>query len=89
MLFLSSADFFQNQLFQKNSFRNTISVSNGLVPDQARHFVRPNLGPNCLYRLTTDDLIPHILEEMRRKRRLDYLPADHSHEIRNHLFICQ
>ena len=46
--FLSSADFFQNQLFFKNSFRNTIRVSNSLDPDQARHFVGPDLGPNCL-----------------------------------------
>ena len=28
--------------------RNTISVLNSLDPDQARHFVRPDLGPNCL-----------------------------------------
>ena len=24
-------------------------------PDQARHFVGPDLGPNCLQRLSTDD----------------------------------
>ena len=41
MLLLSSADFF----FQ-NSFKNTISVSNGLDPDQD-HFIGPDLGPNC------------------------------------------
>ena len=29
MLFLLSAVFFQNQLFSKNSLRNTIGVSNG------------------------------------------------------------
>ena len=34
--FLSSADFFPNHLF-KNSFRNTIKLSNSLDPDQARH----------------------------------------------------
>ena len=51
--FLSSAaaaDLFQNQLF-----RNTIRVSNSLDPDQARHFVGPDLGPNCLQRLLADD----------------------------------
>ena len=32
--------------FLKNSFR----MSNSLDPDQARHFVRPDLGPNCLQR---------------------------------------
>ena len=29
-------------------FFNTIRVSNSLDPDQARHFVGPDLGPNCL-----------------------------------------
>ena len=29
---------------------NTIRVSNCLDPDQARHFVMPDLGPNCLQR---------------------------------------
>ena len=33
--FLSSADFFQDQFFFKNSFRNTIRVSSSLDPDQA------------------------------------------------------
>ena len=33
--FLSSADFVQNQLFSKKSFRNTFGVSNSLNPDQA------------------------------------------------------
>ena len=35
----------------KNSFSNTIRVSNGLDPDQDRHFVTPDLGSNCLQRL--------------------------------------
>ena len=51
----SAADLFQNQLFQKNSFRNTIRVSNILDPDQARRFVRPDLDPNCLQKLSADD----------------------------------
>ena len=34
---LSSANFFQNHLFRKKSFKNTIIVSNSLDPDQARH----------------------------------------------------
>ena len=33
-------------VFSKNSFRNTIRVSNSLHPDQALHFVGPDLGPN-------------------------------------------
>ena len=46
MLVLSSADFFFNSL------RNTIRVSNSLDPDQAIFSVGPNLGPNCLQRLS-------------------------------------
>ena len=41
--------------FSKNSFRNTIRVSNGLDPDQDRHSVGPDLGPNCLQRKSADD----------------------------------
>ena len=41
--------------FIENSFRNTIRVSNNLDPDQARHFVGRDLGPNCLQRLSADD----------------------------------
>ena len=48
MLFLLSADFFSKSTFSKNSVRNTIRVSNSLDRDQARHFVMPDLGPNCL-----------------------------------------
>ena len=29
-------------------------MSNSLDPDQARHFVGPDLGPNCLQRLSAD-----------------------------------
>ena len=53
--FLSSAFFLQNHFFSKNSLRNTIRVSNSLDPDQARHFVGPDLGQNCLQRLSADD----------------------------------
>ena len=47
---LSSADFFQNHLFQKKYFRNTIRVSNSLIQP-----VEPDLGPNCLQMLSADD----------------------------------
>ena len=40
-------------LWMLNYF-NTIWVSNSLDPDQARHFVGPDLGPNCLQRLSAD-----------------------------------
>ena len=36
-------------------FFNTIRVSNNWDPDQAPHFVGPDLGPNCLQRLSADN----------------------------------
>ena len=30
-------------------------MSNNLDPDQVRHFVGPDLGPNCLQRLSAED----------------------------------
>ena len=42
-------------MFFKKSFKNTIRVSNSSAPDQARRFDRfvgPDLGPNCLQRLS-------------------------------------
>ena len=41
--------------FFKKSFRNTIWLSNSLDPDQARRFVGPDLGPNCLQMLSDDE----------------------------------
>ena len=43
-------------MFSKNSFWNTIRVTNCLDPDQARRFNRPAIGPNCLQRLSADDI---------------------------------
>ena len=52
---LSSADFFQNQLFRKILLGViTVTVSNNLDPDQARQNVGPDLGPNCLQRISAD-----------------------------------
>ena len=36
-------------------FQNTIRISNGLDTDQDQHSVGPDLGPNCLQRLSVDD----------------------------------
>ena len=52
--FLLSVDFFQKKN-SKNSFKNTFRASNGLDPDQDRQSVGPDLGPNCLQRLSADD----------------------------------
>ena len=54
MLFCRRLIFFKIN-FLKNSFRNTIRVSNSLDPDQAQHFVGPDLGQNCLQKLSADD----------------------------------
>ena len=55
MPLLSSADFFSKLTFSKSYFRNTLRVSNGLDSDQDQLSVGPELGPNCLERLTEDD----------------------------------
>ena len=55
--FLLSVDFFFKLSFSKNYCRNTIRVSNSLDPDQAQHLVRPDLGPNCLRRLSSDNIL--------------------------------
>ena len=52
MLLLLTADFFSELTFSENSFGHIIRVSNSLDPDQDRHFVGPDLGPNCLQRLS-------------------------------------
>ena len=55
-MFLSSAAFlFQNPLFLENSFTNNIRVSNRLDLDQERYFVVPDMGPNLVQRLSSDD----------------------------------
>ena len=43
-------------------------MSNSLDPDQARLFVRPDLGPNCWPRLSADD--------SGRQRVLAYMYSD-------------
>ena len=47
------ADFFSSKLtVSKNSFMNTITVSNSLDLDQDPRSVGPDLGPNCLQRFS-------------------------------------
>ena len=57
-MFLSADFFFKISFLKKNSYRNTYRVSNGLDPDQNRHSVGPDLGPNCLQWLSADDKGP-------------------------------
>ena len=35
-------------------FRNIIKVSNSFDPDQAKYFVGPKLGPNCLQMISVE-----------------------------------
>ena len=49
---------FSKLTFSK-SFRNTIKVLNGSDSDQDRHSVGPDLGSNCLPRLSEDDKSRH------------------------------
>ena len=39
-------------------------MSNGLDPDQAQHFVGPDLGPNYLQRLSADNISRQIVKVM-------------------------
>ena len=55
MLFCCLLIFFSKSTFLKNSFRNTLRISNSLDPDQGQHFVGPDLVLNCLQRLSADD----------------------------------
>ena len=57
MLFCQLMIFFSKSTFSKNPFRVLPSESNSLEPDLARHFEEPDLGPNCLNRLSADDTI--------------------------------
>ena len=41
--------------FFEKFFQVFIRVSNSVDPDQARQNVGPDLGPNCLQRLSADD----------------------------------
>ena len=51
--FLLSVFFFHINFF-KNSFKNTIGMSNSLDSHQAQHFVWADLGSKCLQRLAAD-----------------------------------
>ena len=68
LMLLVSADFFKINS-KKNYFRITIRVSNGFDPDQDGYYVGPDLGPNCLQRLSADDMprvLTHSLNEILR-----------------------
>ena len=53
--FFSSVNFFRNQL--KKIYQEYHQSVKYLNPDQARRFVGPDLGPNCLQRFSAEDKI--------------------------------
>ena len=58
-------------------------MQNSLDPDQARHYVEPDLGPNCLQRLSVDDTSRHTVGMVFVKVNYfhemnSYLPASYS-----------
>ena len=56
--------------FFKKFFHEHYQVSNPLDPDQDLHFVGPDLGPNCLQRLSTDDKSRHLARVKAMKMRI-------------------
>ena len=52
---------FSKSTVSKKSFRNTIRDSNSLDPDKARRSVWTDLVPNCLQRLSADDMNENLL----------------------------
>ena len=57
--------FLKINFFKKNLLRNIVTVKNSLDPDQARHYVAPDLGPNCLQRFSADYMLPLARKESR------------------------
>ena len=46
-------------------------MSNNLDPDQARHFVGPDLGPNCLQKINRQQKSPLVGKEINTKQFVD------------------
>ena len=51
----ASADYFFLLTYSNKSFRNNIKELNSVDPAQTRCFVGPDLGLNCLQRLSADN----------------------------------
>ena len=64
--------FFSKLKFIKKFFQEyPQSVSNSLEPDQAQHFVGPDLGPNCLQSLSA------LNASRRRVKGISFMDARH------------
>ena len=55
--------FFKINFFQKK-ISNTTRVSTDLDPDQDQHSVGPDLGPNCLQKLSANDKVTASKERL-------------------------
>ena len=56
---------------------NTTRASNSLDPNQARHFVGPDLGPNCLQRLLADGTVGKELSA--------HMPLYHLYQLKHEI----
>ena len=64
--------------FSKNSFHNTIRVSNTFDPDQVRHFVESDLDPNCSLTLSADGTSTGYIHSKMSKGAIKLVEIDDS-----------
>ena len=50
-----SADFFPKSTFSKKNIQEYLQSGKQFESRSGQHFVRPDLGPNCLERLSADE----------------------------------
>ena len=82
--------FFKMNFFFKDSFRNIIRVSDNLDPDQDQQIVGPDLGPNCLQRLSADgksQSIPKVCTYYGENGRPIFLPLFFRHGETSHYLM--
>ena len=59
-------------------------MSNSLDPDQALHYVQPDLGPNCLQRLSADNTSRQgVLEALNTVLHLSFLDRCSNFDIQS------
>ena len=75
MIFCRLLTFFKINFFEK-FFQEHYRLSNSLDPDQGRHHVGSDLGPNCFQRLSVDDKSPLAREELKESNILHLLLLD-------------
>ena len=59
---MSSVDFLSSKSYFPNILSKIQPVSNSLNSDQAQHYVGPDMDPNCLQMLSTDDTSRQIVK---------------------------